>query len=127
MIQADGESPHGAAVELPAHDRTVSASIDRHGAGYRYDGSHHERLSDAVAQARSATRAHGGPPHAAVAFSLRRDDPQLHADAARQRLARLAIDLDASRYGSDGYRYDRLDDAVRCGELTVRRRGKAAL
>ena len=84
-------------------------SIVRDGRQYLYDGYCYDRLSDAVAYAelvRGQARQPG--PSAPAQFALV-DSPTA---SDRQLMTELSISSENGRFVFEGYRYDRLSDAV---------------
>ena len=117
---------HGTTTDPPLHDdandeRAMMAeySIGHDGLRYAYNGYRYDRLADAVGYAklmRSRPSMHdsGGP-------STRREGIDVPTDADRELMTSLAIRFEAGAYRFEGFRYDRLADAVNYATLCARR------
>ena len=117
---------HGTTTDPPLHgdanDEGVlmaEYSIGRDGLRYAYNGYRYDRLADAVGYAklmRSRPSMHdrGGP-------SVRREGIDVPTDVDRELMASLAIRFEAGAYRFEGFRYDRLADAVNYATLCARR------
>lgn len=95
-------------------------AIDYDGLRYAYNGYRYDRLADAVAYAklmrsRPSRRDPGGPftQHAKL---------NVPTDGDRELMTSLAIRFEAGTYRFEGFRYDRLADAVNYATLSARRR-----
>jgi hypothetical protein len=94
-------------------------SIGHDGLRYAYNGYRYDRLADAVGYAklmrsRPSMNDSGGP-------STRREGIDVPTDADRELMTSLAIRFEAGAYRFEGFRYDRLADAVNYATLSARR------
>jgi hypothetical protein len=84
-------------------------SIIRDGRQYLYDGYCYDRLSDALAYAQ-LVRGQARPPGPSSPAQFESVGPLTASD--RQLMLDLSISFENGRFVFEGYRYDRLSDAV---------------
>jgi hypothetical protein len=118
---------HGTTTDPPLHDdandeRMLMAeyAIGYDGLRYAYNGYRYDRLADAVAysklmRSRPLRRDPGGP-------FTQREKLNAPTDADRELMTSLAIRFEEGIYRFEGFRYDRLADAVNYATLSARRR-----
>jgi hypothetical protein len=101
------------------HMLMAEYSIGYDGLRYAYNGYRYDRLADAVdyaklLRARPSMQDRGGP-------STRRAEIGVPTAADRELMTSLAIRFEAGTYRFEGFRYDRLADAVNYATLSARR------
>jgi hypothetical protein len=121
MTKTHRKSTDTLGVESPERERLmVDLSIGFDGLRYEYNGYRYDALADAANYARlMRSRPLQADPGGSFMQSARVDAP---SDADRKLMTALAIEYDAGVYRFDGYRYDRLADAVTYAKLSARRR-----
>jgi len=102
----------------------VELSIAGEGDGERLAAGHDDRHSDAAGDPAWMRSRPGAPPIDAASPRVAASHGPSAGDRAL--MARLAIHLEGGRYRFAGYRWDRLDDAVRYVELRLRSRAAIA-
>jgi hypothetical protein len=106
-VQGAARGPDAAAAD--ECQLMAELSIIRDGRRYLYDGYCYDRLSDAVAYAQ-LVRGHARPPGPASPAQFAVVDSPTALD--RQLMMELSISLENGRFVFEGFRYDRLSDAV---------------
>jgi hypothetical protein len=128
-LQKAADAPDAGTTEAAAmqerHLRT-ELGIRRIGWRYEYRGYRYDWLADAVAYARLDRDRQGqrrGPTDDVE--RLEDEAPSLPGEEDRLLMAQWAIEFEAGHYRLQGYRYDRLSDAVAYARLLASRRSTA--
>ena len=117
VITSEGGRPSSAQSEREAQMAEFGIGYD--GLHYGYNGYRYDRLADAVAYA-SLMRSRPTQMDAGGPFRQTRT-LATPTDAERTLMASLAIRFEDGAYRFEGFRYDRLSDAVNYAKLTLQR------